>query len=301
MKSEFDPECIGETIGRLSDCKKVKTTAHATFFECNDSKTGKTVTVSVPFDTGEAFVDIGEAMSPKVRQILTKAESKIGSIGRLVGSAFDDKSSKLSKNARQMLLRAEAEVGSVSKLIGSAIDLSEACSGDSGDSDDDGIAFSESYVENVASVSQTDIAKHLGLKAFSMIGGRISAARRRGTYAEFEIGGKPLYVEFDPEAEQYIGFSKPGGGANWKVDVGGSVHHGKAMAKVVSLVRDHLQNNEVDEVKEAKLGSGKRFKALSKELMRRGASDSDALAAWIGRKKHGKQGMADLAAAGRDK
>lgn len=37
-----------------------------------------------------------------------------------------------------------------------------------------------------------------------------------------------------------------------------------------------------------KLGSGKRFAALSKELERKGARDPDALAAYIGRKKYGR-------------
>lgn len=47
------------------------------------------------------------------------------------------------------------------------------------------------------------------------------------------------------------------------------------------------------------LGSGKRFKSLSKKLAKKGARDPDALAASIGRKKYGKRKMADMAAAGR--
>lgn len=42
-----------------------------------------------------------------------------------------------------------------------------------------------------------------------------------------------------------------------------------------------------------KLGSGGRFKALSKKV------GSDALAAYIGRKKYGAKKMAKMAAAGR--
>jgi hypothetical protein len=49
----------------------------------------------------------------------------------------------------------------------------------------------------------------------------------------------------------------------------------------------------------AKLGTGARFKALSAKLAAKGAHDPDALAAYIGRKKHGKAAFQKLAAAGR--
>jgi hypothetical protein len=49
----------------------------------------------------------------------------------------------------------------------------------------------------------------------------------------------------------------------------------------------------------AKLGSGARFKALSAQLAAKGAKNPDALAAVIGRRKHGRKKMAALAAAGR--
>lgn len=45
----------------------------------------------------------------------------------------------------------------------------------------------------------------------------------------------------------------------------------------------------------AKLGSGARFKALSKKV------GSPALAAWIGRKKYGAKKFAQLSARGRKK
>tara|TARA_Y100001937_G_scaffold107591_1_gene150401 strand:- start:1457 stop:1657 length:201 start_codon:yes stop_codon:yes gene_type:complete len=51
----------------------------------------------------------------------------------------------------------------------------------------------------------------------------------------------------------------------------------------------------------AALGSGGRFKALSSKLKDKGAKDPDALAAYIGRKKHGARKMAALAAAGRSR
>lgn len=53
--------------------------------------------------------------------------------------------------------------------------------------------------------------------------------------------------------------------------------------------------------KKAKLGSGKRFAALSKSLKSQGVKDPDALAATIGRKKYGAKKMATLAAKGRSK
>jgi len=49
----------------------------------------------------------------------------------------------------------------------------------------------------------------------------------------------------------------------------------------------------------AALGSGGRFKALSKKLKAKGVKDPDALAASIGRKKYGARKMAAMSAAGR--
>lgn len=43
------------------------------------------------------------------------------------------------------------------------------------------------------------------------------------------------------------------------------------------------------------------FKKLTKQLAARGARNPKALAAWIGRKKYGKKGMAKKSAAGRKK
>lgn len=48
-----------------------------------------------------------------------------------------------------------------------------------------------------------------------------------------------------------------------------------------------------------KLGSGKRFAALTRQLARRGARNPKALAAHIGRRKYGAKKMAQMAAAGR--
>ena len=47
------------------------------------------------------------------------------------------------------------------------------------------------------------------------------------------------------------------------------------------------------------LGSGQRFKNLTKKLKKGGTKNPKALAAWIGRKKYGKKKMANMSAAGR--
>ena len=49
----------------------------------------------------------------------------------------------------------------------------------------------------------------------------------------------------------------------------------------------------------AKLGTGARFKKLSKQLGKKGAKDPKALAAWIGRKKYGKKKFQKMAATGK--
>lgn len=51
--------------------------------------------------------------------------------------------------------------------------------------------------------------------------------------------------------------------------------------------------------RKAKLGSGKRFKSLSRKLARKGVRDPNALAASIGRKSLGKARFQKLAARGR--
>ena len=49
----------------------------------------------------------------------------------------------------------------------------------------------------------------------------------------------------------------------------------------------------------ATLGRGARFKAVKGKLSKQGVKNPDALAASIGRKKHGKKTFQRLAAAGR--
>jgi len=52
-------------------------------------------------------------------------------------------------------------------------------------------------------------------------------------------------------------------------------------------------------VKTSKPGEGKRFEALAKAAAASGAENPEAVAAAAGRKKYGKQRMAQMAAAGR--
>jgi hypothetical protein len=51
--------------------------------------------------------------------------------------------------------------------------------------------------------------------------------------------------------------------------------------------------------KKPKLGTGKRFSALTSKLRRKGARSPEALAAWIGRKKWGRKKFAKLSRTGR--
>ena len=51
--------------------------------------------------------------------------------------------------------------------------------------------------------------------------------------------------------------------------------------------------------KKPKLGTGKRFAKLTKQLAAKGAKDPKALAAWIGREQLGKAKFQMLAAKGR--
>mgnify|MGYP001193189012 CR=1 FL=1 len=51
--------------------------------------------------------------------------------------------------------------------------------------------------------------------------------------------------------------------------------------------------------KKPPLGSGERFKQLTEQLKRKGVKDPEALAAYIGRKKYGKQRFQKLAQKGR--
>jgi hypothetical protein len=57
--------------------------------------------------------------------------------------------------------------------------------------------------------------------------------------------------------------------------------------------------NSLTMARKAKLGSGKRFKSLTKKLSRKGIKNPGALAAWLGRKRLGKAKFQKLAAAGR--
>lgn len=54
-------------------------------------------------------------------------------------------------------------------------------------------------------------------------------------------------------------------------------------------------------MKKTKPGTGKRFKAMTETLEKKGAKDPKALAAWIGRRKYGPKKMAGMATKGRKK
>jgi len=53
--------------------------------------------------------------------------------------------------------------------------------------------------------------------------------------------------------------------------------------------------------KKPPLGTGERFRQLTGQLRRKGVKDPEALAAWIGRKKYGKERFQKLAQKGRKK
>jgi len=68
---------------------------------------------------------------------------------------------------------------------------------------------------------------------------------------------------------------------------------------MVSRASIRQQVMKAPKKRKPKLGTGKRFKALTTKLSKKGAKNPKALAAWIGRKKYGKKKMAKMAAKGR--
>lgn len=69
--------------------------------------------------------------------------------------------------------------------------------------------------------------------------------------------------------------------------------------EAVEIVGSFLAENDLDEGDAITEADETRFEKLSGELEKKGATDPDALAAWIGRKKYGKEKMAKMAAKGR--
>ena len=59
------------------------------------------------------------------------------------------------------------------------------------------------------------------------------------------------------------------------------------------------RSNVSKQVSKPKLGSGKRFKKLTKKLKKKGANNPKALASYIGRKKYGKKKFQKLASKGK--
>ena len=68
---------------------------------------------------------------------------------------------------------------------------------------------------------------------------------------------------------------------------------------MVSRASIRQQVMKAPKKRKPKLGTGKRFKALTTKLSKKGAKNPKALAAWIGRKKYGKKKMAKMSAKGR--
>tara|TARA_Y100000310_G_scaffold326021_1_gene390357 strand:- start:332 stop:556 length:225 start_codon:yes stop_codon:yes gene_type:complete len=64
-------------------------------------------------------------------------------------------------------------------------------------------------------------------------------------------------------------------------------------------IRQQVMKAPKKKKRKPKLGTGKRFKALTTKLSKKGAKNPKALAAWIGRKKYGKKKMAKMSAKGR--
>ena len=67
---------------------------------------------------------------------------------------------------------------------------------------------------------------------------------------------------------------------------------------MVSRASIRQQVMKAPKKRKPKLGTGKRFKALTSKLSKKGAKNPKALAAWIGRKKYGNR-MAKMSAKGR--
>lgn len=68
----------------------------------------------------------------------------------------------------------------------------------------------------------------------------------------------------------------------------------KRLSKSAKIERQYKKDT-----KGTKLGSGKRFSAMTKALKKKGAKNPNALAAWIGRKKLGSEKMTKLSVVGR--
>lgn len=75
---------------------------------------------------------------------------------------------------------------------------------------------------------------------------------------------------------------------------------GEMLCEMCQKKAESVEAVEVEEAKKPKLGSGKRFKNLVKALDQRDdVDDSEALGAWIGRMKYGKDKFQKMALKGR--
>jgi hypothetical protein len=102
------------------------------------------------------------------------------------------------------------------------------------------------------------------------------------------------------------GVTSVGGGVHYayREGVEGTTAHGSLNDAVKHMVKAHKASPSSTDMSSQygrridmaapKLGSGARFRKLSATLAARGASNPDALAAWIGRRKYGAKGMGAL-------
>jgi len=67
------------------------------------------------------------------------------------------------------------------------------------------------------------------------------------------------------------------------------------------LAKRRAARKQYDKAKKKPLGEGSRFKAVTAAAKAGGAKNPEAVAAAVGRKKHGKKKMAKLAAGGKKK
>jgi hypothetical protein len=67
----------------------------------------------------------------------------------------------------------------------------------------------------------------------------------------------------------------------------------------VAVMMASVRKREDDMADSMKVGGGGRYKKLVKELASKGAKDPKSLAAYIGRKKYGKEKFQEMAAKGK--
>jgi len=113
-----------------------------------------------------------------------------------------------------------------------------------------------------------------------------------------DLIGEKIRAEQDGEIEEGIDAKKGSLSTAANTAVGGAKKLLNTAMAAKSLDKDDDDGDEIEKNK-PKLGSGARFKKLSAEVAKEGASDPDAVAAAIGRKKYGAKKFAKLSAKGK--